>query len=89
MSKEIEESMLATLTREQCRGARAMLEMSRADLAQRSEVALRTIVDFESGARTPYKRTLACLRRALEDAGAVFIAAEDDLGPGVRLRNKP
>lgn len=75
--------------REQCRGARAMLGMPQTELAERSQVAERTIIDFENGVRTPLDRTLACLHRAIEDAGAVFIAAEDDLGPGVRLRNKP
>jgi hypothetical protein len=43
------------------------------------------LVDFERGARRPLNRTLADVRRALEEAGIIFIE-EDDEGPGVRLR---
>ena len=68
----------------QCRGARAMLEWSRNKLAREAEVAVGTVVDFERGARHPYKRTLFDIRRALEDAGVIFIDANGG-GPGVRL----
>ncbi len=71
----------------QCRGARAMLEWSRNKLAREAEVAVGTVVDFERGARQPYKRTLFDIRRALEDAGVIFID-EGDEGPGVRLRRR-
>jgi len=67
----------------QCRGARAMIEMSRADLADIASVGQRTIADFESGARTPIRATLAALRRALEAAGVEFLS-----GSGVRLKAK-
>jgi len=44
-------------------------------------------VDFERGARQPYNRTLVDIRRALEDAGVIFIDAEEGIGgPGVRLK---
>ena len=72
----------------QCRGARAMLEWSRNKLAREAEVAVGTVVDFERGARQPYKRTLFDIRRALEDAGVIFIN-ENGGGPGVRLRKRP
>ena len=67
----------------QCRAARAMLEWSRDDLAVAAKVARRTVVDFERGARSPYDRTLADIRLALEAAGIEFT---DDDAPGVRLR---
>jgi len=73
------------ISRSQCRGARAMLEWARNKLATEAEVAVGTVVDFERGARQPYKRTLFDIRRALEDAGAIFID-ENGGGPGVRLR---
>ena len=48
-----------------------------------------TIVDFERGARQPYNRALADIRRALEDAGVIFIDAEEGVGgPGVRLEEE-
>ena len=71
----------------QCKGARAMLGWSREKLAEAASVGTSTIVDFERGARQPYNRTLVDIRRALEDAGIIFIDAEDGVGgPGVRLK---
>ena len=68
----------------QCRAARALLNLSRAELAGLAKVSERTLVDFERGARTPLRSTLAAIRRALESAGIEFIP-EDGKGPGVRL----
>ena len=72
------------ITPEQCRAARAMLNMSRPALAAAAKVAERTLVDFERGSRQPYERTLEAIQRALEDAGVEFIE-ENGGGPGVRL----
>ncbi len=74
-----------TIIPSQCRAARALLGWSRKQLAQSALIAERTLVDFERGARNPLDRTLSDIRRALEDAGVIFID-EDELGPGVRLR---
>lgn len=73
------------ITPEQCRGARAMLNWSRQTLATAAQVAERTVVDFERGARKPLDRTLRDIRSALENAGVVFIDEGDGGGPGVRL----
>ena len=62
-----------------------MLGWPRDRLAESAKVGLRTLVDFESGVRQPYDRTLADIRRALEDAGVVFIDPNGG-GPGVRLK---
>lgn len=70
---------------EQCRAARALLDWSREQLATASQVAHRTIVDFERGARDPRQTTLDEIRRALEAAGVIFVA-ENGEGPGVRLK---
>ncbi len=64
-----------------------MLGWSRELLAKKAQVAVRTIVDFERGARKPYDRTLADIRRALENAGVIFID-ENGGGPGVRLEKR-
>ena len=72
---------------QQCKGARAMLDMSRADLAAAAGIAERTLVDFERGARTPHSNNLAAIQRALEDAGVRFtehgveLIPENDLYP--------
>lgn len=74
----------------QCLGARAMLGMSRADLAAMAKVAVSTLADFEVGKRTQHTRTVEALRVALEAAGAVFMATGEqvDGGPGVRVRGE-
>lgn len=73
------------LTPAQSRAARALLDWSREKLAEGSKVSLRSIVDFERGARAPRDVTLEALRSALERAGVIFIA-ENGEGAGVRLR---
>lgn len=70
----------------QCRGARAMLNWSRQELAEAAKVSDRTITDFERGARQPYSRTLRDIKEAFEVAGIEFIEA-NGRGAGVRIRN--
>ena len=73
-----------SLTREQCRAARALLGWTQDQLAAASKVAKKTIADFEIGKRMPFDRTLVDIRRATEDAGVIFIP-ENGEGAGVRL----
>ncbi|MGJ0535438.1 MAG: helix-turn-helix domain-containing protein [Methylocystis sp.] len=68
-----------TISPEQSRAARALLNWSRGELAKRSSVSVATLADFEAGKRAPYDRTLVDVREALEKAGVEFIAN------GVRL----
>ncbi len=72
---------------EQCKAARALIGWSRRHLAEASQVSERTLIDFERSARSPHRRTLVDLRRALEEAGIIFIDQIDDAGPGVRLKD--
>lgn len=64
-----------------------MLGWSRKQLAGSADVAERTLVDFERGARQPHPRTIAAIRAAIEAAGIEFLA-DDGSGSGVRLRGK-
>ncbi|MEK8092696.1 helix-turn-helix transcriptional regulator [Methylocystis sp. IM3] len=73
------------ITRAQSRAARALIDWSREQLAEASRVSLRTVVDFERGAREPREITKEALRRALEAAGVIFIDRNGE-GAGVRLR---
>lgn len=73
------------ITPAQVRAARALVELSREELAAASGVGARTIADFESGKREPIRSTMAALRNALEAAGIIFID-ENGEGPGVRLK---
>ena len=67
----------------QCRAARALLNWTQAELAEKAAVAKQTLTDFERGARQPYPRTLADIRAALERAGIEFTNGDS---PGVRLK---
>jgi transcriptional regulator with XRE-family HTH domain len=75
------------LTPGQCRAARALIDWSREQLADASRVGLRTIVDFERGAREPREITIAAIRAALESASVIFVD-ENGEGPGVRMKKK-
>lgn len=75
-----------TITPEQCRAARGLLNWSQPTLAEMLGVARSTIANFERGASDPYPKTLAAIRATLEAAGVVFIDGDDTIGPGVQLR---
>lgn len=76
------------MTPTQSRMARAALDLSQADLAKLAGVREMTLSNFERGGNC-YASTVAKLRKALEDRGAVFISTgEASLsgGAGVRLK---
>jgi len=73
------------MTPVRCRATLALLDWSRDELAAKSGAALRTIVDFERGARVPRDSTFHAIRTALEAAGVIFVE-ENGHGPGARLR---
>jgi transcriptional regulator with XRE-family HTH domain len=68
--------------------ARAALGWGVRDLAKRAGVAANTVSRFENdfGAMV---ETLVRIQEALEVAGIVFISADQQGGPGVRLRDVP
>ena len=74
---------------QQCRAARAILGWSQADLAEAALVGRRTLANFENGTKSINARTVRDIRAALETAGVIFLDADQDAGPGVRLRAAP
>jgi transcriptional regulator with XRE-family HTH domain len=76
--------MLIKITAAQCRGARALLDMTQPQLADCAQLGLSTIVDFERGRRQVSKEAIDAMHSALERAGVEFIE-ENGGGPGVRL----
>jgi transcriptional regulator with XRE-family HTH domain len=74
-----------SLTPEQCRAARALLTWTQDDLATRAEVSRSTVRGFENGQHELHRASAAAIRRALEDGGVLFINADADHGPGVRM----
>ena len=72
---------------DQIRGARAMLRWSAKKLSEMSGVSHPTIQRME-GARGLLRSSVAnvlIIQQALEDAGVIFIDADEE-GPGVRLK---
>ena len=59
--------------------------MNQTQLAEASNVSLRSIVYFERGERTPVPNNLAAIKSALEKAGVEFLPS-DNGGPGVRRK---
>jgi transcriptional regulator with XRE-family HTH domain len=76
-----------TISPGQARAARALLNMTQAELAELSAVGLQTIADFEDERRKPKQGDLASIRTALEVAGVDFIPPVMG-GPGVCLVNR-
>jgi transcriptional regulator with XRE-family HTH domain len=77
--------MLKRITPPQCRGARALLNMTQPQLAKLAKLGLSTIVDFERERRAVSEDAVEKLQRALTAAGVDFID-ENGGGAGVRLR---
>ena len=72
------------MTPEQCRMARAALNLGVRELATAANVSTNTITRLERG-ESLYPRTVEAIRAALEAAGVEFIP-ENGGGAGVRLR---
>ena len=75
------------MTPDQCRAARALINWSQSQLAERAGVARATLADFETGKRRPIANNLNALKKNLELGGVVFLD-ENGGGPGVRLRKE-
>ena len=72
-----------SITPEQCRAARALLDWSQPDLVKASGVARSTITRFERGSHKPHASNLAALRVTFEKAGVQFT---DEGGVGVKMK---
>jgi len=57
---------------EQVRAARNWLAWTQAELAERANVGLSTVKDYEGGKRAPIANNLEAMQRALEKAGMRF-----------------
>jgi transcriptional regulator with XRE-family HTH domain len=73
------------VTRLQIRLARTALGWGVRELAAQAGVSPTTVSRYENGAHTRAD-TVAALQDVLERAGIVFIAADEQAGPGVRLK---
>jgi transcriptional regulator with XRE-family HTH domain len=79
--------MLISMSPSQCRGARALLDLTQPQLADAAEVSLSTVVDFERERRIVSEEAIAKMQAALQAAGIQFID-ENGGGVGVRLAKR-
>lgn len=74
------------ITAGQVRMARAALKISVRNLAEAAGVADSTILRFETGRGTILATNLSRIQKTLEEGGVIFIPADPNGGPGVRLK---
>ena len=74
-------------TGRQLAAARTLLGLAQADVAARSNISVPTLKRMEAseGAVSGMRNNVDAVVRALEAAGAIFVAGNGE-GPGVRLR---
>lgn len=73
------------LTPEQSRAARAWLGWSQEQLAERANVSLSTVRDFEKGRRTPIRNNLEAMAKALEGNGVRLLFKTDGNPSGIEV----
>jgi transcriptional regulator with XRE-family HTH domain len=76
------------LTPATLRAARALLDWSRDDLAEKSDTSAYTIKGFEARGTDPKMETVQKWRRALEAAGVEFQDETETECSGVRLKKQ-
>jgi DNA-binding XRE family transcriptional regulator len=69
----------------QCRAARCLVGWTHLDVARESAVSDLTVLRLESERLTPRRATVFAIRRALEDAGVIFLEDNGE-GSGVKLK---
>jgi len=79
------------LNRTACKAARALVELTAAQLADAAAVPVDTVRSFESGrTKTLNRDNESAIRKALEARGIQFLdAGQVAIGPGVALQGQP
>ena len=75
------------ITSGQIKAARALVDWTARNLAEKAEIGFSTLIRLESADGVPAGniKTIEAIKKALELAGIEFIGTPDD-GPGVRLK---
>lgn len=78
--------LVSIITPLQMKLARTAIGLGVRELAAAADVAPSTVQRFESGKGDMHSKTLDKVQRVLEDGGVIFIPADAQGGPGVRLK---
>jgi transcriptional regulator with XRE-family HTH domain len=70
---------------DQSRAARGWLDISQQELADRANVSLSTVRDFEKGRRTPISNNFVAIERVFLEAGIEFLF-EGGIAIGIATR---
>lgn len=73
------------LAPEQSRAARAWLDWSQEQLAERANVSLSTVRDFEKGRRSPIANNMLAMEQALRQAGITLVHDKEGQAAGITL----
>ena len=66
------------MTPEQCRAARGWLDWSQEELAERANVSLSTVRDFEKSRRLPIANNVTAMESVLRESGFEFAAVDGE-----------
>lgn len=69
---------------EQSRAARGWLGWSQQTLAERANISVSTIKDFENGSRTPIANNLGAIQKAFEGVGVTFLFDTSGRAEGIK-----
>ena len=77
------------ITPEQCRAARGLLGWTQQTLADKAQIGVVTLRQFELKQNVPRRASLNMVQQTLEKAGVLFIHEDDHAGVGVRMAKLP
>jgi transcriptional regulator with XRE-family HTH domain len=75
-----------TVSPEQCRAARALLNLTLEEFSTKCGLSARTLTNFEMGTTAPRETTTKILLEAFQELGIVFVAVAGAPGGVIRMR---
>ena len=74
------------ITPRQIRAARALLDWTQQELADRSSVSISVVKRMEAKGHDPRQSTVMAIQTTLEHGGVMFVSSDGNSGEGVRMK---